>query len=153
MAAQPEVSPLGALLATIEAEKIRFIVVGMTAAIMQGAPGVTFDTDLWIDLPSRQYMRLINLSLRLGATMVRQTVVSLTDETLVNFCYEIHGVASFATEYRRARLMKWEGVAVRVLPLDRVIRSKTAAGRPKDLAVLPTLRDIAASRKRLQIRR
>jgi hypothetical protein len=125
----------------------------MTAAILQGAPGVTFDTDVWVDLPPRQYMRMINLSLRLGATMVRQTVVALTDGKLVNFCYEIHGVASFRTEYRRAVLLEWEGMEVRVLPLERVIRSKEAANRPKDLIALPVLRDIVASRKRLRIRR
>ena len=41
----------------------------------------------------------------------------------------------------------------RVLPLERIIRSKEAAGRDKDLAMLPLLRDIAASRARLRIRR
>ena len=125
----------------------------MTAAILQGTPGITFDTDLWIDLPERQYMRLINLSLKLGATMERQTVVALTDGTLVNFCYHITGVASFRTEYRRAELMRWHGAVVRVLPLERIIRSKEAAGRPKDLAILPILRDVAACRKRLRLRR
>jgi predicted nucleotidyltransferase len=33
-----------------------------------------------------------------------------------------------------------EGARVRVLRLERVIRAKEAAGRPKDLAVLPVLR-------------
>jgi hypothetical protein len=42
---------------------------------------------------------------------------------------------------------------VRVLPLERIIRSKEAADRDKDRAVLPLLRDIAASRERLRIRR
>ena len=129
------------------------MVVGMTAAIIQGAPCVTLDTDLWVNVPERQYMRLINLSLRLGATAVRQTVVALTDEKLVNLCYSISGVASFSTEYRRAKLAEWEGSIVRVLALDRVIRSKEAADRDKDRAMLPLLRDIAASRKRLRIRR
>jgi hypothetical protein len=46
-----KLSPLGALLAALVAEKIRFQVIGMTAAILQGAPGVTLDADLWIDLP------------------------------------------------------------------------------------------------------
>lgn len=125
----------------------------MTAAILQGAPGVTLDTDLWIDLPKRLYMKPINLAVRLGATFVRQTVVALADDKLVNFCYSIQGVASFGTEYHRAGKLIFEGVEVRVLPLERVIRSKEAAGRDKDLAVLPLLRDIAASRKRLRIRR
>ena len=153
VAAARELSPLGALFAALQEERIKFVVVGMTAAIIQGAPGVTLDTDLWVQLPERQYMRLINLSVRLGATAVRQTVVALRDGKLVNYCYGISGVASFSTEYRHAKLMKWEGAVVRVLPLERIIRSKEAADRDKDRAVLPLLRDIAASRKKLRIRR
>ena len=153
VAAARELPPLGALFTALAAAKIRFQVVGMTGAIIQGVPGVTLDTDLWIDLPERDYMRLINLSLRLGATMIRQTVVALSDGKLVNFCYRIGGVSAFRTEYRNAETYLWEGVEVRVLPLARIIRSKEAAGRDKDLAVLPLLRDIAASRKRLRIRR
>jgi len=125
----------------------------MSAAILQGVPATTLDTDIWVDVPERQSMRLINLSLRLGATMVRQTVVSLTDGSLVNFCYRLSGTASFRTEYPRANVERWNGIEIKVLPLERIIRSKEAAGRDKDLAMLPLLRDIAASRKRLRIRR
>ena len=125
----------------------------MTAAIIQGAPCTTLDADLWVNVPERQYMRLINFSLRLGATMVRQTVVALSDGKLVNFCYRLSGLPSFRAEQRRAKWFLWEGVRVRVLPLERVIHSKETAGRDKDLATLPVLRDIAASRKKLRIRR
>ena len=125
----------------------------MSAAILQGVPATTLDTDIWVDVPERQYMRMINLSLRLGATMVRQTVVSLSDESLVNFCYRLHGTASFQTEYARANATTWNGMEIKLLPLERIIRSKEAAGRDKDLAMLPLLRNIAASRKRLRIRR
>ncbi len=125
----------------------------MGAAILQGVPATTLDTDIWVDVPERQYLRLINLSLRMGATMVRQTVVVLTDGSLVNFCYHLDGTASFRTEYVRAAKVPWNGMEARVLPLERIIRSKEAAGRDKDLAMLPLLRDIAASRARLRIRR
>ena len=125
----------------------------MGAAILQGVPATTLDTDIWVGVPERHYMRLINLSLKLGATMLRQTVVSLTDGSLVNFCYRLDGAASFRTEYARAEVKLWNGIEAKVLPLDRIIRSKEAAGRDKDLAVLPLLRDIAAGRKRLRIRR
>jgi hypothetical protein len=50
-----------------------------------------------------------------------------------------HGLDAFAVEYQRARVLDLDGLAVRVLPLERVIASKRAAGRPKDLAVLPAL--------------
>jgi len=125
----------------------------MSAAILQGVPATTLDTDIWVDVPERQYMRMINLALRLGATMVRQTVVSLSDGSLVNFCYRLDGTASFRTEFARASVTTWNGMEIKLLPLERIIHSKEAAGRDKDLAMLPLLRNIAASRKRLRIRR
>ena len=50
-----------------------------------------------------------------------------------------HGLDEFAIEYQRARVLDLDGLSVRVLPLDRIIASKRAAGRAKDLAVLPAL--------------
>lgn len=114
---------------------------------------MTNDTDLWLDLGTRQYMRPINIALKLGVSIVRSTVVAARDDRLVNFCYSIQGVSSFETEYRRAAKYIFEGAPVQVLLLDRVIRSKEKAGRPKDLAMLPILRDILACRQALRIRR
>ncbi len=53
----------------------------MSGAILQGVPATTLDTDLWIDLPERQYMRVLRLCLGLGATMRANTVVELSDGT------------------------------------------------------------------------
>ena len=117
----------------------------MTAAILQGVPATTLDADLWIDLPPRQYMRVLNLCVRLGAQVVANTVVSLQDDTLVNFLYRVDGLASFATEARRAVTLDWLGMKVKVLPLARIIRSKEFVGRPKDLAHLPLLKDVEAA--------
>ena len=49
---QPD-SSLAHLILTLGAEKIRFLIVGMAAAVIQGAPVVTFDTDIWLDLRVR----------------------------------------------------------------------------------------------------
>jgi hypothetical protein len=111
----------------------------MSAAILQGVPATTLDTDLWIDLPSRQYMKVLNLCRMLGARIVANTVVALSDDTLVNFVYQVTGLRGFTEEYQTARRMDWFGVSVRVLPLDRIHRSKKMLGRPKDLAHLPLL--------------
>jgi hypothetical protein len=111
------------------------------------------ETDLWLDLPERQYRLPINLALEQGATMVRQTVVALIDGSLVNFCYRLDGAASFATEWKRAVVVPWRELELRALSLERIIRSKEAADRPKDHAVLPLLRDIAATKKKLRLRR
>ena len=41
----------------------------MTAAVLQGAPVTTFDVDLWIDLPRREYMRVMNVALSRNYSM------------------------------------------------------------------------------------
>lgn len=118
----------------------------MTAAVLQGAPVATIDTDLWIDLPPRQYIRVLNLCVRLGARVTANTVVELTDDTVVNFLYRVDGLASFKTEARRATRVEWFGLTVKVLSLDRLIRSKEFIQRPKDLLHLPILREVQTAR-------
>ncbi len=106
----------------------------MTAAVLQGVPVVTHDVDLWIDLPPRQYMTPVNLALRQGASMVRNTIVELSDGMLVNFIYAVDGLASFATELRKARVLKFHGCAIPVMPLESIRKSKAAVMREKDPA-------------------
>ena len=84
------------LVGALRAEKIRFQIIGMSAAILQGVPGSTQDIDLWLDLSPRQYMRAMNLACSLGGQFVRNTVVELRDGTLVNFVYEVTGLGKFA---------------------------------------------------------
>jgi hypothetical protein len=106
----------------------------MTAAVLQGVPVVTHDVDLWVDLPSRQYMTPVNLALRQGANMVRNTIVELSDGMLVNFIYAVDGLASFATELRKARVLKFHGCDIPVMPLESIRKSKAAVMREKDSA-------------------
>jgi len=100
----------------------------MSAAVLQGVPVVTHDVDLWIDLPSRQYMTPVNVALRQGATMVRNTIVEL------NFIYTVAGLASFAAEFKKARPMNFHGCAIPVMPLESIRKSKSAVMRDKDRA-------------------
>jgi hypothetical protein len=111
----------------------------MSAAILQGAPATTLDTDIWIDLPERQYLRVLEISKRVGATPLAPTAVALPDDSMVNFLYRVDGVADFATEFRKACRVKLHGVEVAALALASVLKSKQFLRRPKDLAHLPLL--------------
>lgn len=95
---------------------------------------VTHDVDLWLDLPARQYMRAVNLAARDGANMIRNTVVELSDGMLVNFIYEVTGLGSFASELKKARILKFHGCEIPVMPLESIRRSKSAVMREKDPA-------------------
>lgn len=116
----------------------------MSAAILQGVPATTLDTDLWIDLPERHYVRILRLCQNIGATILANTAVELTDGSVVNFLYRIDGLRSFAAELKRARYLKWLGTRVAVLGLQRIYRSKKLVGRPKDIAHLPLLKQAMA---------
>ena len=130
---------LGLLLREFKKEKIRFQLAGMVAAVLQGVPAGTIDTDLWVDIPERSYPRLLGIAQRMGGSVLARPVVALRDDTLVNFLFRLDGLRSFSEEYPKARRLSFAGQVVRVLPLRSIIRSKKAVGRPKDIAFLPLL--------------
>jgi hypothetical protein len=120
----------------------------MSAAVLQGVPVVTHDVDLWIDLPARQYMKVINTAVRQGAKMVRNTVVELSDGLLVNFIYEVTGLGSFAAEFRKACALKFNGCEIPVMPLESIRKSKMAVMRDKDPAHIHYIEEVLRLRKK-----
>ena len=80
--------------------------------------------------------------------MVRNTVVELSDGTLVNFVYKVTGLPEFKRIFSKAKWMKWHGVKVAVLPLKLIEKSKQAIGRPKDLIHLELIRQRYEVKKR-----
>jgi|SRR4051812_36885858 hypothetical protein len=79
MSVQPQDSPLVAFLKALRQEQIDCILIGAMAAIEQGAPLMTIDYDFWVDLPERQYVRILTVVQRLGGT-----IRALADGTQVN---------------------------------------------------------------------
>src|SRR6266404_1850363 len=109
------VSPIVRLIQSLGQEKIRFQIVGMSAAILQGVIVTTLDTDIWVDLPERQYIRLMNLVLGQGGTALAPTLYALSDGRLVNFLFTVHGLGNFTSENKRAVPAKIEGQTIKVL--------------------------------------
>jgi hypothetical protein len=125
-------------------EGVEFLVVGLAAAALQGAPAVTQDVDLW-------FADLDDPRLKKALARTRAAYVPPTDSTppllagggtdLFDIVMHMHGLKSFREEFRRAVTIPVGNVLVPVLPLDRIIASKRRAGRPKDKAILPVLED------------
>jgi hypothetical protein len=142
-------SPLARLVDALTEEGIRFQFAGMTAAILQGVPATTLDTDIWLELPERRYVKALDIAKKLGAEILARTVVALADDTLVNFLYRIDGLKSFADEYEKAVELNWNGREIRVLPITRIIASKKHIKRPKDIAHLPLLNQTLKLKKKV----
>jgi hypothetical protein len=150
MATGSKSSPLVQLFATLKAERIKFMLVGMSAANLQGVLASTVDVDVWIGLPLRQYIRVINLCRKLKATIQSPNKIFLRDETPVDFIYEIDGLKTFAAEARGAKKMPFHGLTISVLPLERICKSKEIAARDKDKLHILLIRQLLKSEKAMR---
>jgi hypothetical protein len=66
----------------------------------------------------------------------------------IDVVWHCDGLNDFTTEYERSlELEIAPGMILKVLPLERIIVSKRAAGRRKDKAVLPMLQDVLKTLK------
>jgi predicted nucleotidyltransferase len=133
----------------LNARGVRFLVVGMSAALLQGARGATDDIDLWferLDDPGIQEAARAaggfwvsgSFGMRppaLGGEQLSQRFDVVT---------HVHGVDSFDVEAADAVAVELEGVPLKLLPLHRILASKRATGRPKDLAQLHALEEALA---------
>jgi hypothetical protein len=140
-------------LEALEAEKIRYMLIGMSAAIVQGVMGTTMDVDLWIDLPPRQYMRVQNLARTLGCSVGANTVVYTPDGTPVNFVFgEVGGIGPFITEFKHTQRMPFRGKRIPVLKVERILKSKEALRRDKDLGHIVQIRELLKCRRALKLK-
>jgi len=151
MADARPISPIVRLIQSLGQEKIRFQLVGMSAAILQGVIVTTLDTDIWVDLPERQYIRLMKIILSQGGTALAPTLYALADGRLVNFIFAVHGLGSFSVEYKRALPARIEGESVKVLPLERILKSKRTILRDKDRLHILQIERFLKGRKKMKL--
>jgi predicted nucleotidyltransferase len=142
---------------------VSFIIVGAYAAYAQGANQVTRDLDLCYERTPENLRRLA-LALAPFHPQLRGVPESapfvLDERTLaqgMNFTLqtdlgdidllgELSGIKQFSELAADADTLELHGRKVRVASVDAIIRSKRAAGRPKDLVTLPELEAIRESR-------
>jgi len=133
-----------AFLTELARRKVQFMVVGLSAAALQGAPVVTQDIDLWFkDLEDPNLGRALKKaggilvpSIGLNPPMFAGESVKLFDIVV-----HMHGLGSFDAEMRMAETVKLGGLKIAVLPLSRIIKSKSELGREKDRIVMKALKD------------
>lgn len=127
--------------------QVRFLIVGLSAAALQGAPVVTQDVDLWFG--SLEDPKLAAVLQLVGGAYVAPTLHTppmLAGEGLELFdvVLSMSGLNSFDEEWANAIEMTVGEVVTRVLPLTRILASKRAANRPKDRLVVPVLEEVVA---------
>ncbi len=143
-----EVLPLSGselqLLGSLLRHKIRFMVVGLSAAALQGAPVVTEDVDLWFDNLNDPKLSLALA--KVGAGYVppfghNPPMLAGAGSEPFDVVIRMDGLGEFAKEWKGALEIKVGRLMLKVLPLERILASKQAANRAKDQRVIPVLQN------------
>jgi hypothetical protein len=138
------------LLGNLLKHKVRFMVVGLSAATLQGAPVVTQDVALWFEKLGDD---TISAALReVGAAYVPPSInnppmLAGAGAELFDIVIRMDGLGTFAEELESCVEIPIGRQKLKVLALDRILASKLAANRPKDKLTIPVLRDALAVMK------
>lgn len=137
-------------------EGVELILVGGMAAVLQGAPVVTFDLDIVHRRTPENVDRLLAVLLRGGAhhrlDLANRRLPPTRDALLghghlnlavgdakLDVLCEIDPHATYEDLIDHTLTVPLQGRTLRVLGLARLIEAKAAAGRPKDRMALPIL--------------
>jgi predicted nucleotidyltransferase len=123
------------------------VLIGNAAAALQGAPVTTVDLDFFFRKTPANLKKLKALAAELGAVILKPyypvsglfRIVRDSDGLQLDFMSAIDGIRSFEGLRNRAMHVQFGEAAIYVAALADIIKSKKAAGRPRDLAVLATL--------------
>ena len=131
-----------ALFAALRARGVKFLIIGMGAAVLEGAPVATQDIDLWFESVDTDRITLAAQDAGgfwISGFGMQPPAFGGDGLSRIDVVLTAHGLGRFEDEYAGGVEREIEGVVVRILPLDRVIASKRATSRPKDTAGLPAL--------------
>lgn len=153
------------ILATLNRHKVQYVVIGGFGALLHGAPvPPTKDLDVTPASDRENLSRLAAALKELEATLRAPGLIDGVSILLDDKTFERMTTMTFFTKagafdaslrpdgtegypdlVRGAVLVEFKGESTPVAALEDIIRSKTAAGRTKDLNVLADLRTYAAS--------
>lgn len=129
---------------------VRFMLVGLSAAVLQGANAATRDIELWFaDLSDSRIgdavreARGIWISGSFGMRPPQIGGDNVGDR--LDVVSHMHGLGTFEEEMRNTIEIEIDDIPLRVLALPRIIASKRATGRPKDAAAIPALEEALAA--------
>lgn len=153
------------ILPVLVQEEVEFVIVGGVAAVIYGSAHLTSDLDICYGRKKENLSRLVkaiepyNPQLRLSEKQTEglpklpfiwdlQTLRNGLNFTLrtdlgdLDLLGEITGIGNFEQVKQDASSISIFGIDCLVVSLEKLIKAKQAAGRPKDLLILPELRGL-----------
>src|SRR5438067_1212711 len=140
-----DAAPIIARLADVlERHHLEAILIGNAAAALHGAPVTTVDIDFLICRTPANIKKLKAIAREMDAVLLKPFYPASgllrmereSDGLQVDFMSRISGIASFEGLRKRAAPIQLGATRVIAAALADIIKSKRAAGRPRDRAVL-----------------
>lgn len=144
------------ILGALARHEVDFLLVGGLAASLSGVPLVTFDVDIMPNPSDENRPRLLNSLLEIEARYLDpagrhiepdlEKLATLRIQRLatrfgiLDVLAKIGHALTYSDLVERTHWIEIEGLHLRVLDLEMIIRSKEEANREKDRASLPLLR-------------
>jgi hypothetical protein len=129
---------------------VRYLLLGMGAALLEGAPVATQDLDVWLESTTDERIREAARDAGgfwISGFGMQPPAFGGAGLERIDVVLTAHGLDAFPIEYDRAVIHHVDGVTLRALPLDRIMASKRATNRAKDLAQLPALEATLLARR------
>jgi hypothetical protein len=131
--------------------------IGNAAAALQGTPVTTVDIDFLFRKTPASLKKLKALAASLDAFILRPSypvsgpyrIARDEDGLQLDFMTVIDGIRSFEGLRKRAKTIRVDDTELTVAALSDIIKSKKAAGRARDLAVLNVLEKALDEESRL----
>ena len=142
------------LLQVLLKRKVRFIVVGLSAATLQGAPVVTQAVDLWFEnLGEPNISRALQEvdAAYVPSSNFNPPLLAGAGAELFDIVIRLDGLGAFAEEIKNCVDISLGRQKLKVLSLERILASKIAANRAKDKLTIPVLRDALAATRSVKL--
>ena len=142
------------IMQALRTARLEAILIGNAGAALRGAPVTTQDFDFLVR-PSPQFRaKVARLAEILHASVSTpyypvSNVVRLRNQNglIIDLLPRMSAIRSFESLRSRSDTIRMGDESMRIASLDDIVRSKRAAGRPKDLAVLPILEEVLREQK------
>ena len=161
------------ILPILAQEQVEFVIVGGVAAVIYGSSHLTSDLDICYGRNKENLNKLVkaiaphNPQLRLGEKQAEgltklpfiwdlQTLRNGLNFTLrtdlgdIDLLGEITGIGKFEQVKQDATSISIYSINCLVVSLEKLIKAKQAAGRPKDLLILPELKGLLEIQQKSQ---
>ena len=124
------------------------VMIGNAAASIRGATVTTLDVDFMIEHTDENYRKLAALAQRMDCLFVEiklpgdnymYRVAQRVDLPSLDFLFVAAGITNFENLKKNSTDVFFGENILKIASLEDILASKRAAGRPKDLAVIPIL--------------